>query len=56
MTAAPRSPAVWSLWTYRWKPTAPGLYDIALQVPDATVPQRRLASGYYVRQVRIDEV
>ncbi len=22
---APRSPAIWSLWTYRWKPVAPGV-------------------------------
>ena len=53
---APGSPAIWSLWAYRWKPAAPGLYSIALQVPDTTVPQRRLESGYYVRQVAIDEV
>jgi DMSO/TMAO reductase YedYZ molybdopterin-dependent catalytic subunit len=53
---AASSAAIWTLWTYRWKPTAPGLYSIALKVPDATVPQRRLDSGYYVRQVRIDEV
>ena len=52
----PGSAAIWSLWTYRWKPAAPGLYSIALKVPDVTVPQRRLDSGYYVRQVRIDEV
>lgn len=53
---APRNPAVWSLWSYRWKPVAPGVYTIALKVPDSSVPQRRLDSGYYVRQVRIDEV
>jgi DMSO/TMAO reductase YedYZ molybdopterin-dependent catalytic subunit len=53
---APKSAAVWSLWTYRWKPAAPGSYSIALRVPDAAVPQRRLDSGYYVRQVTIDEV
>jgi DMSO/TMAO reductase YedYZ molybdopterin-dependent catalytic subunit len=53
---APQSAAIWSLWTYRWKPATPGLYSIALQVPDATVPQRRLENGYYIRQVRIDEV
>jgi DMSO/TMAO reductase YedYZ molybdopterin-dependent catalytic subunit len=53
---APRSSAIWSLWTYRWKPAAPGVYSIALRVPDAAVPQRRLESGFYVRQVRIDEV
>ena len=53
---APRNPAMWSLWSYRWKPVAPGVYTIALKVPDSSVPQRRLDSGYYVRQVRIDEV
>jgi DMSO/TMAO reductase YedYZ molybdopterin-dependent catalytic subunit len=53
---APGNPAIWSLWSYRWKPVAPGVYSIALKVPDSTVPQRRLESGYYVRQVRIDEV
>jgi DMSO/TMAO reductase YedYZ molybdopterin-dependent catalytic subunit len=53
---APATPAVWSLWTYRWKPAAPGTYSIALRVPDSTVPQRRLDMGYYVRNVRIDEV
>src|SRR5439155_21225997 len=52
---APDTPAIWSLWTYRWKPSAPGLYSIALRVPDRSVPQRRLDSGYYVRQVKIDE-
>jgi DMSO/TMAO reductase YedYZ molybdopterin-dependent catalytic subunit len=53
---APGNPAIWSLWSYRWKPAAPGVYSIALKVPDSAVPQRRLESGYYVRQVRIDEV
>jgi DMSO/TMAO reductase YedYZ molybdopterin-dependent catalytic subunit len=51
----PRTAAVWSLWTYRWKPAGPGLYDIALRVPDLSWPQRRLAMGYYVRQVGIEE-
>jgi DMSO/TMAO reductase YedYZ molybdopterin-dependent catalytic subunit len=53
---APRTHRLWSLWEYRWKPPAPGTYDIALQVPDASVPQRRLDTGYYVRQVRVDEI
>ena len=53
---APSSTRTWSLWSYRWKPSAPGVYSIALRVPDASVPQRRLDSGYYVRQVSIDEV
>jgi hypothetical protein len=31
-------------------------YAAALRVPDPSVPQRRLDSGYYVRQVSIDEI
>ena len=53
---APQSSRAWSLWSYRWRPSAPGVYSIALRVPDASVPQRRLDSGYYVRQVSVDEV
>ena len=53
---APKTHRTWSLWEYRWKPTAPAIYDIALKVPDPQIPQRRLDSGYYVRQVRIDEI
>ena len=52
----PRTHAMWSLWEYRWKPTAPGTYDLALKIADPSVPQRRLEIGYYMRQVRIDEV
>ena len=52
----PKTHAMWSLWEYRWKPSAPGTYDIALEVADQAVPQRRLKTGYYVRQVKIDEV
>lgn len=53
---APKTHTMWSLWEYRWKPTAPGTYDIALEVADPSVPQRRLKTGYYVRQVKIDEI
>jgi DMSO/TMAO reductase YedYZ molybdopterin-dependent catalytic subunit len=53
---APKTHVMWSLWEYRWKPTAPGTYDISLEVPDKSVPQRRLNSGYYMRQVTITEV
>jgi DMSO/TMAO reductase YedYZ molybdopterin-dependent catalytic subunit len=52
----PKTHTMWSLWEYTWKPTTPGTYDIALKVADTSVPQRRLDSGYYVRQVKIDEV
>ncbi len=53
---APKTHVMWSLWEYRWKPSAPGTYDISLEVPDTSVPQRRLTSGYYMRQVTIDAV
>jgi DMSO/TMAO reductase YedYZ molybdopterin-dependent catalytic subunit len=53
---APKTHRIWSLWEYRWKPPAAGVYDITLRVADASVPQRRLTSGYYMRQVRIVEV
>ncbi len=53
---APKTHTMWSLWEYRWKPKAPGTYDIALEVPDHAVPQRRLTVGYYMRQVRVEEI
>ena len=52
----PKTHTMWSLWEYRWKPAAPGTYDISLEVPDKSVPQRRLNSGYYRRQVEIIDV
>jgi DMSO/TMAO reductase YedYZ molybdopterin-dependent catalytic subunit len=53
---APTTHTMWSLWEYRWKPPAPGLYSIDLSVPDSTVPDRRLEQGYYVRRVSIEEI
>ncbi len=52
----PRTPVGWTMWEYRWKPATRGLYSISLRVPDTSVPQRRLDNGYYMRQVKIDEV
>jgi DMSO/TMAO reductase YedYZ molybdopterin-dependent catalytic subunit len=52
----PKTHRIWSLWEYRWRPPAPGVYDITLRVADPSVPQRRLTSGYYMRQVRIIEI
>jgi DMSO/TMAO reductase YedYZ molybdopterin-dependent catalytic subunit len=52
----PKTHATWNLWEYRWKPAAPGTYDIALKVADPSVLQRRLETGYYMRQVKIEEV
>jgi len=53
---APANTRTWALWEYRWRPSAPGLYDVSLSVPDRSVPQRRLDAGYYMRQVRIGEI
>ena len=53
---SPKTHKMWALWEYRWQPAKPGVYDIALEVADQSVPQRRLKSLYYMRQVKIDEV
>jgi hypothetical protein len=53
---APRTHRKWSLWTYRWRPTEPGLYSIALTAPDPSIRTRRLDVSYYVRRVFIDAV
>jgi DMSO/TMAO reductase YedYZ molybdopterin-dependent catalytic subunit len=52
----PRTHRTWSLWDYRWRPTEPGLYSIALTTADRTVRTRRLDVSFYVRRVFIDEV
>jgi DMSO/TMAO reductase YedYZ molybdopterin-dependent catalytic subunit len=52
----PKTHTMWNLWEYRWKPAQPGTYDIALEVADQSVSQRRLKTGYYMRQVRIEAV
>ena len=52
----PKTHTMWQLWEYNWKPAAPGTYDITLEAADQSVPQRRLKSGYYMRQVKIDEI
>ena len=51
----PRTPH-WRLWEFRWLPRSAGPYSIALRVPDPSIPQQRLDSGYYVRQVTIEEL
>ena len=50
---APASFATWSLWDFRWQPKIPGKYAIFLRVADTTVAQRRLDSGYYMREVTV---
>jgi DMSO/TMAO reductase YedYZ molybdopterin-dependent catalytic subunit len=53
---APRTHHAWSLWDYRWRPTAPGLYSIALSAADPAIRTRRLDVSFYVRRVFVDEV
>ena len=52
----PDTPRIWALWEYRWQPPAAGIYSIGLRIPNPSVPQRRLDSGYYVRQVTIEQL
>jgi DMSO/TMAO reductase YedYZ molybdopterin-dependent catalytic subunit len=53
---APKTHTMWQLWDYVWKPAAPGTYEITMEVADQSVPQRRLKSNYYMRQVKVDEI
>jgi DMSO/TMAO reductase YedYZ molybdopterin-dependent catalytic subunit len=53
---APSAPRTWSLWSYRWNPSGPGLYNIALASPDRSVRTRRLDMFFYSRRVRVEEV
>jgi DMSO/TMAO reductase YedYZ molybdopterin-dependent catalytic subunit len=50
---APAASSAWSLWEFRWRPREPGIYRIFVRIPDASIPQRRLDSGYYRRDVTI---
>ena len=52
----PLTHRTWSLWEYRWRPAAPGLYSIALSAADPGIRTRRLDISFYVRRVVIDEV
>ncbi|MCC7031359.1 MAG: molybdopterin-dependent oxidoreductase [Acidobacteria bacterium] len=52
----PTTTRAWSLWTYRWTPPEPGIYNITLRCPDPSVRTRRLDLFFYARRVRIDEV
>ncbi len=48
--------ATWTLWKHLFRPSAPGTYELTLKIDDPDVPQRRLESGRYRREVVIDEV
>lgn len=50
---APTSNTAWSLWSYRWTPTEPGVYNIALRSADTSIRTRRLDMFFYARRVRV---
>ncbi len=52
----PQSTLTWSLWTYTWRPDAPGRYEMVLRVDDSSIRTRRLDLFFYVREITIDEV
>ena len=53
---APTSNTAWSLWSYRWTPTEPGVYNIAIRSADTSVRTRRLDVFFYARRVRVDGI
>ena len=50
------SQAPWALWTHPWRPAQTGDYAITLRTTDPSVRTRRLDTGYYLREVNIDQV
>ena len=54
MTSVSRTP--WALWEHEWRPSATGVYAITLRAADPSIRTRRLDTGYYLREVEIDEI
>jgi DMSO/TMAO reductase YedYZ molybdopterin-dependent catalytic subunit len=48
--------ALWTVFQHPWRPSAVGDYELSYFIDDDAIPQRRLASGFYNRAVRIDAV
>jgi DMSO/TMAO reductase YedYZ molybdopterin-dependent catalytic subunit len=51
----PTSTTTWSMWSHRWRPSAPGVYRIVLRCDDPSIRSRRLDMFFYLREVRIEE-
>jgi hypothetical protein len=56
VTHVEAEPSSWGLWTQAWTPSRPGTYRIRLRLADPSVRTRRLDEGFYVRQVRVENV
>ena len=54
MSRVSQSP--WALWEYEWQPPATGIYAITLRTADRSIRTRRLDTGYYLREVAIDDI
>jgi DMSO/TMAO reductase YedYZ molybdopterin-dependent catalytic subunit len=52
----PAATLTWSVWSHRWRPEAPGRYEIVLRVNDPTIRTRRLDRFFYARSVDVSEV
>ena len=52
----PAAHSSWGLWTHAWTPRQPGTYRIRLRLADSSTRTRRLDTGFYVREVQIDQV
>lgn len=50
------SQAPWALWEHPWRPAATGVYAITLRTTDPSIRTRRLDTGYYLREVAIDQI
>jgi DMSO/TMAO reductase YedYZ molybdopterin-dependent catalytic subunit len=46
----------WTIWTYTWKPSAPGVHRIRMAVAGPRVRARKLDLGLYDRTVHISEI
>lgn len=52
----PTTNDTWTLWSYTWRPTEIGEYEITMVIEDPTIPTVRLDSGFYARQVVIESL
>lgn len=52
----PTTNDTWTLWSYIWRPTEIGEFEITMVIEDPTIPTVRLDSGFYARQVVIESL
>lgn len=51
-----RMNATWTIWQTAWRPGTTGELSLRMRIEDPAIPTIRLDSGYYARNVVIDEV